>query len=1256
MKKRLLLLLIFTFSNAFSQKLFTKKADFFRISPPLIRMANAGPRQPSANPFIGIEKNTENEWHPQLVNNGLHRSDPLSAVQQNYKSVQAESIQKIIDFDGLTNLDGVAPPDTQGDVNANYYMQCVNNHTIIKDRNGNTVVAAFPTSNFWQGTQFDDRNDGDAVILWDENAQRWLVTQFYIPSSGDQYLLIAVSKTADPTGQYYQYGFNYQSNMPDYPKWAIWPDAYYMGANAFESGSFKGSVVTAFERDKILQGDPNARLVSFGPDSNLWSVFPADADAFPAVGTPCPFIADEVNSTSGNNEVYIYNFHVDWNNVNNSTFSRVSDLTVASYGLFSSNTEVPQPGTSQKLDLLQYRVMYRPYFRHFSDHESLVMTRTVDDGGVTAIRWYEFRNTGNGWSVYQQGTYNPGDGLWRWMPSIAMNADGDISIAYSVSNSSNKYPSIRTVARRANDPLGQMTTNESELFTGSHSQTGVSRWGDYAMVSVDPDGSSFWFTTEYTTGNWDWRTRIIHYQLPPQCVTPSTQASNFNANNIGDNQMEISWTRGNGDRVLVVARQDAAVNEDPTNGTGYNANAQFGTGDQIGNGNYVVYDGTGTNVTVTGLNTATTYHFAIYEYTASTHCYNKNELTGNATTTGNAPCNMCYAYGNTSYQTSTTAVVFNTINNTSAKPTDAQGHAYSDYTNLSTDVALGSSYNLTVKVNTDGNYNVKTKVWFDWNHDCDFDDPGEEYDMGQATNTANGTTSASPLSISIPNNAVIGTTRMRVITKYNAYATACETNFDGEVEDYSVKIIEASVDTQAPSAPTNLVADNITQTTLDLSWTASTDNVGVTGYNVYQDGNLLGTVTGTTAQVTNLTANTAYSFYVKAKDNAGNISAASNTVNVTTLPENTGGNCTTTINSFPYYEGFENTIGAWEQSADDDFDWTTRSGSTPSSGTGPSGAAEGSYYVYMESSSPNYSNKRAILISPCFDLAGMTSASVSFKYHMYGDASKMGSLALEISSDNGATWNSVWSKSGNQGNAWYTANVNLDSYTGQTVKLRFNGITGTTWQGDMAVDGFNFDASVQAACVATTLSITFDNYPEETSWEITDGSGNVVYSGGTYGSEPDGSTKVINMCIDTGCYTFTMKDAYGDGMCCSYGNGSYSFTKDSDGTVLASGGSFQSSESTNFCLNTNGFAASENGQHSNMTDISIYPNPVGNIMMVYLKDQNMSRYTITNMTGQIVAKGLLNSDSINVSQLEAGVYFVKFTSDKKMITQRFVKK
>jgi len=606
----------------------------------------------------------------------------------------------------------------------------------------------------------------------------------------------------------------------------------------------------------------------------------------------------------------------------------------------------------------------------------------------------------------------------------------------------------------------------------------------------------------------------------------------------------------------------------------------------------------------------------------------------------------CSSKGNSVSDEYIQRVQLNTIDNSSDG-----GNGYSNFTSISTDLTIGQSYTITITPKWTGTvYDEAYAVWIDFNHDGDFDDSGELVFSKPASKT-------SPVSgtISIPSGITPVSTRMRVSMKYNGIPSACETFDYGEVEDYTVNLVAAAADTQAPSAPTNLTASNITQTTVDLAWNASTDNVGVTGYNVYQNGSLLGSVTGTSAQVTGLTAGTTYTYYVKAKDAAGNLSAASNQVSVTTLSDNQN-TCSSTVASYPYHEGFENTIGAWTQSQDDDFDWTTRSGSTPSSNTGPSGAAEGSYYVYMESSSPNYSNKRAILISPCFDLSGTDYAQVSFKYHMYG-ASTMGSLKLEISTDNGSTWTTLWSKSGNQGNQWYTAELNLDNYTGGTIQLRFNGITGTTWQGDMAVDAFYLTTDAPAACTDVTLTITFDNYPEETSWEIKDNSGNTVFSGGPYGSEPDGSssTKSFNMCLDPACYTFTIHDSYGDGICCSYGNGSYRLVNDSDGTVLASGGSFQSSESTNFCLNNNGFATFSGTKHKNMEDLSICPNPVEDVLNVKIKDAKMENYVIYNVTGQTVAKGKLTGNTISVRKLIPGVYTILFSSSKKTIKTKFVK-
>ncbi|MEM9821944.1 MAG: GEVED domain-containing protein [Bacteroidota bacterium] len=177
--------------------------------------------------------------------------------------------------------------------------------------------------------------------------------------------------------------------------------------------------------------------------------------------------------------------------------------------------------------------------------------------------------------------------------------------------------------------------------------------------------------------------------------------------------------------------------------------------------------------------------------------------------------------------------------------------------------------------------------------------------------------------------------------------------------------------------------------------------------------------------------------------------------------------CSGGISSFPYTEGFESGLGSWTQGSGDDFNWSRRSGNTPSNNTGPSSAFAGSFYVYTESSNPNYPNRTAIFNSPCFDLSGESSATLSFRYHLYG-ASNMGNLNLEASNDNGASWSSVWSATGNQGNAWLTANVSLGAYVGGAVQFRFIGTTGTTWRGDMAIDAISLGA-------ATTKTFTDSN-------------------------------------------------------------------------------------------------------------------------------------------------------------------------------------
>ncbi len=459
-------------------------------------------------------------------------------------------------------------------------------------------------------------------------------------------------------------------------------------------------------------------------------------------------------------------------------------------------------------------------------------------------------------------------------------------------------------------------------------------------------------------------------------------------------------------------------------------------------------------------------------------------------------------------------------------------------------------------------------------------------------------------------------------------------------------------DTQAPTAPTNLAASNITQTTVDLSWNASTDNVGVTGYDVYEGNAVIATTTTASYQVTGLSPNTTYNFSIKAKDAAGNESDASNTVNVTTQSGGTA--CTDGISTFPYTESFENTLGDWTQDSGDDFNWSVDANGTPSRNTGPSNAANGTYYVYMESSRPNYPTKRAILNSPCFDLSGSTAATFSFQYHMYGSSS-MGSLALEASSDNGATWDTVWSRAGNQGNSWQSASVDLATYTGGALQLRFNGVTGNTWQGDMAIDDVNLsEAGGPSTCTDVALTLNFDDYPQETSWQITNNNNQVVASGGTYASQPDGSTLTLTECLEPGTYTLTILDSYGDGMCCRYGNGSYSLT--SQGSTIASGASFGSSESTTFTIGSASRSFTvEDVVTTEQFSIRAFPNPVkkDRVLNVVVSKQD-TQYEIVNLLGNTVMKGKLIQKAINTSQLPAGMYILNINDGGKTTSIPFV--
>lgn len=413
---------------------------------------------------------------------------------------------------------GSYPPDTDGDVSDEHFVQMVNSKYNVYEKDGTKILGPLNLSTLWDELPPGNwGNDGDPIILWDEEAERWVLTQFRVNSS-IKYELFAISETSDPLGAYHLYAFSFGTTMNDYPKVGVWIDGYYATYNMFQSGSFTGSRITAVNRDKMLIGDPDAEMIEFHKNA-YYATMPSDIDGenLPEDGSPCPIIY-----INNNHQVEVWNFTADWENTSNSSLVKQNPNIIVSSFSETPNTNdgsggfIKQPGTTQRLDGLGAMIMNRLAYRKFDTHESMVTNHSilVQPGGGgsydrSGVRWYEFRKTSDVWELYQEGTFAPDDGVSRWMGSAAMNAYGDIALGYSVSDDESVYPSIRYTGRLADDPLGVMTIEEVELKTGTSSQNHW-RWGDYSCLNVDPaDDTTFWFTTEYN----GWRTWIASFDL-----------------------------------------------------------------------------------------------------------------------------------------------------------------------------------------------------------------------------------------------------------------------------------------------------------------------------------------------------------------------------------------------------------------------------------------------------------------------------------------------------------------------------------------------------------------------------------------------------------------------------------------------------------------------------------------------------------------------------------------------------------------------
>ncbi len=458
-------------------------------------------------------------------------------------------------FEGLSNQDNfnyydfrVNPPDPVGDVSRRQYVEMTNLMVDVYDKSGNAQIPPTPIGALWSGFAVSDCTDpsGDPIVLYDQIANRWVLTQF--TTAGPEYFnCVAVSTSSDATGSYNRYAFSSGENFPDYPKYGVWTDTLTLTTREFGPTIEYGIGVYALEKRKMYNG-LDARAVSYYIDGNDPTLLPLVGDGLlpgdidgtrkPAEGQAIPLLGtqdDDWNYGATSDAVNIWDLKVKWRSTPQSSLRLAAQLPTAPFDTNfpcapDSRDCLPQPGITdprQYLDTLasRQRATWRLAYRKLGPGlESLVTNQTVEARpGVAGVRWYEIRRTpGSNYSIYQQGTYAPDDGVNRWMGSIAQDKYGNLALGYSVVNGTDVYPGIRYTGRQAGDPLGEMTLGEGTIINGSGVQTTTnSRWGDYTSMNVDPsDDCTMWYVNEYYTAAGQassaagWQTRIASFRLP----------------------------------------------------------------------------------------------------------------------------------------------------------------------------------------------------------------------------------------------------------------------------------------------------------------------------------------------------------------------------------------------------------------------------------------------------------------------------------------------------------------------------------------------------------------------------------------------------------------------------------------------------------------------------------------------------------------------------------------------------------------------
>jgi len=504
-------------AQQFSKHAYVVHESAHDVSLPLSELAKMVPVQKHAN--------REVENHRPIVQ--------IKQVGNGEDAVVQRIMLPLVSTTGLLNFDGqgadnLAPPDTQGAVGATQYVQWVNIEYNVYDKTtGAKTLGPIQGNTIWKGFANEGcstSNSGDPIVLYDKIAQRWFFSQ---PNfNGPFAFCIAVSTSNDATGTYNRYAFavSPSSQFPDYPKWGVWPDAYYLSFHMFLGGGGNGDGVQACaaDRNSMLAGNTaTMQCFTAGTSVQLQTFLPADLDGTtpPPTGEPNTFITLGSDTAHPN----LWQFTVDFVNPSNSTFTGPTALSVPTYTLIcQSNFQdvrscVPQPSPGEGLDALGNRLMYRNAYRNFGDHEAMVVSHATKPGtgstAVSAVRWYEIRSPLTP-VLFQSGTLqHPKHSVW--MSSLAMDKMGDIALGVSASSTTLK-PTVAYVGRVPSDPLGSMESPAIVVAGTGVQENTANRWGDYSAMQIDPtDDCTFWYTQEYikTNGSFNWSTRINSFKF-----------------------------------------------------------------------------------------------------------------------------------------------------------------------------------------------------------------------------------------------------------------------------------------------------------------------------------------------------------------------------------------------------------------------------------------------------------------------------------------------------------------------------------------------------------------------------------------------------------------------------------------------------------------------------------------------------------------------------------------------------------------------